>query len=109
MYSSVRRLKGHDTPSFPTNSQAYILPAELTSDDVIDIYFEYPGFPQQPTNISERWARYLNPLTDDLNSCLVNVLMQQQVFPQESHISASLILATLILNSPARTSWNSVL
>ena len=71
--------------------------------------FHYPYLPLQLINISSSWAEFLNPLIEDQNTSLINVLMQQIVGPGAEAPSAQEILAILTVNGLARTSWDSVI
>ncbi|KAL8717679.1 MAG: hypothetical protein Q9225_005104 [Loekoesia sp. 1 TL-2023] len=73
------------------------------------IAFSYPFFPDQPINISESWAQYLNPLIEGSNTSVVNTIMQQPVIPDSEGSVAPSMLASLVANGLARTSWQSVL
>ena len=77
------------------------------------------GFPLfgDPINISESWARYLNPSVQNTNTTLFNILMQQPQFdlqkgetPERAVLQvASLALVMLTTNGLARTGWGSTL
>lgn len=68
-------------------------------------------------NISESWARYLNPSVRNTNTTLFNILMQQPQFNlQQGETSeratyqiATLALAMLTTNGLARMGWGSTL
>lgn len=97
-----------NSPAQPI-SQIHVPNAEMNVDVDDHFEFHYPNFPQRLINITESWAQYLNPRTRSLNTSLLNVLMQQQVFPSQQYVSASQILATLTVDGLARTSWDSLL
>ncbi|KAL8679289.1 MAG: hypothetical protein Q9186_004433 [Xanthomendoza sp. 1 TL-2023] len=65
--------------------------------------------PQRIVNISEGWAQYLNPMVEDLNTSLLNLLLQQ---PNEKLIDIHAIadvFASLTVNGLSRTAWDSTL
>ncbi|KAL8732573.1 MAG: hypothetical protein Q9181_003904 [Wetmoreana brouardii] len=109
LWSYIQSPKDNLTETPRPISHSHVPSAEGGDVRDYDIVFSYPDFPQQPINISESWAQYLDPLIDDLNSSLVNVLMQQQIHPNQPYISASAILAMLTANGLARTTWDSIL
>lgn len=76
---------------------------------VDSLVFKYPYYPQRPVNISQSWARYLNPMIEGSNTTVVNSLMQQQIFPENPSTTARGMLASLIVNGLARTGWEGFL
>ena len=102
------KMIGHGTSSSPRLpiSQTKSPPAEGT-DSVID--YRYPTYPRQLINISQSWAKYLNPSIPNQNTSVINVLMQQEVFPEWPFVQASRALAGLLVNGLARTSFESQL
>ncbi|KAL9600698.1 MAG: hypothetical protein Q9219_003028 [cf. Caloplaca sp. 3 TL-2023] len=71
--------------------------------------FSYPYFPQQPINISESWAQYLDPVIEGANTSVINALMQQQLFSDRDVVTATNMLPGLVVNGLARIGWDSVL
>ncbi|KAL8722012.1 MAG: hypothetical protein Q9181_007583 [Wetmoreana brouardii] len=95
-------------PNVPI-SLSNIPSAEGDSDTPDWFGFHYPYFPERVINISDTWAQYLNPVVENLNTSLIHLLMQQQIYPSYQYVSASGILSMLIVNGLARTGWDSVL
>ena len=60
-------------------------------------------YPQQIINITQDWARYLNPMVAGLNTTVINVLLQEQVFSCSPRRSLELALAALIVNGLAQS------
>ncbi|KAL8787423.1 MAG: hypothetical protein Q9213_002200 [Squamulea squamosa] len=87
-------------------SNSIIPESNMNQDDWFT--FQYPTYPQQIINISESWAQYLNPALEGLDTSLINILMQQQLFPGQQYVSAAWILTMLAANGLARTSWDSL-
>ncbi|KAL9591419.1 MAG: hypothetical protein Q9179_007742 [Wetmoreana sp. 5 TL-2023] len=104
---SEARIHSNWGPKIPI-SQSQVPDAEATATSHNRIHFD-DVYPHQPINISESWAQYLNPLIDNVNSSLMNVLMQQQIHPKRPYVSASAILAMLTANGLARIGWGSIL
>ncbi|KAL8829748.1 MAG: hypothetical protein Q9170_006034, partial [Blastenia crenularia] len=71
--------------------------------------FKLPMFPQQPVNISESWAAYLNPQIPALNTTVINALMARKMARKPDTTSANIILAGLVANGLSRTGFNSQL
>ncbi|KAI4283816.1 MAG: hypothetical protein L6R38_001898 [Xanthoria sp. 2 TBL-2021] len=71
--------------------------------------------PQVPITISESWARYLDPLIENMNTTLFNLLMQQTDYTNPERFLdsgveiVSTALAMLAANGLARTGWGSTL
>lgn len=88
-------------------SQTNTPSAELYGDDWLD--YQYPDYPQHLVNITESWAKYLNPLIPSQNMSLINLLTQQETFPGYPFNSASRVLAGLVVNGLSRVSFESKL
>ena len=90
-------------------SQTNLPPAE--GEDGNDDWFEfhYPDYPRQLINITRSWANYLNPSIPSQNTSVINLLLQQEVFPMYPFVTASRSLAGLIVNGLARTTFESQL
>ncbi|KAL8834804.1 MAG: hypothetical protein Q9170_003600 [Blastenia crenularia] len=83
--------------------------AEAGSDDRDWSEYRYPSFPTQLINISGSWAQYLNPSVENLNTTLINGLMQQSSGILPKYLFASHLLGSLIVNGLSRTSWYSLI
>ncbi|KAL9599780.1 MAG: hypothetical protein Q9179_003455 [Wetmoreana sp. 5 TL-2023] len=94
-------------PNVPT-TMSKIPNAEDGSDAPDWFEFNYPHFPERVINISDTWAQYLNPVVENLNTSLIHLLMQQQIYPSQQYVSASGILSMLMVNGLARVGWGSV-
>ena len=62
-----------------------------------------PVYPKQPINITESWAKYLDPFIEDLNTTLINVLLQKQISSCAQHVTAENVLAGLVVNGLSGT------
>ena len=71
--------------------------------------YHYPDFPRQLINITQSWAEYLNPSIPSQNTSVINLLMQQEIFPRQQYVSAAMALSSLVVNGLARTSFESQL
>ncbi|KAI4139601.1 MAG: hypothetical protein L6R39_006202, partial [Caloplaca ligustica] len=77
------------------------------AESVLD--FRYPQYPQQPINVAESWANFLNPAIPSLNTTVINALMGRKVVTEDDTTSANIILAGLLANGLSRTGFNSQL
>ena len=93
----------------PPISHPQTPPAEITNDGDGSFEYKYPEYPEQLINITHGWANYLNPTILGQNTSLINLLMQQEVFPAFPFTAASHILAGLVVNGLSRTSFQSQL
>lgn len=62
----------------------------------------------QSINISRSWAQYLNPVIDELNLTVSDVLFRE-LLSRDRWIECSIIMSALVANGLGRTSWNSAL
>ncbi|KAL8670024.1 MAG: hypothetical protein Q9168_005411 [Polycauliona sp. 1 TL-2023] len=67
------------------------------------------NWPDRVVNISQSWARYLNPTVEEFNTSLLNLLLQQPADRVNNVGSYSNVLAALTTNGLARTAWDSTL
>ncbi|KAI4098045.1 MAG: hypothetical protein LQ339_006613 [Xanthoria mediterranea] len=70
--------------------------------------YQFPIF-ETPINVSESWARYLNPFVENTNTTLFNILMRlgEGISEREVLEVATAALAMLTTNGLARTGWGS--
>ena len=79
------------------------------------IFWEYNSFPQRPTNITQEWAQYLNPIVRSANRSGFDLIMQDFVpfaDPDDSlrlAARAGGVLVELIANGLARIGFESAL
>ncbi|KAL8727498.1 MAG: hypothetical protein Q9166_006022 [cf. Caloplaca sp. 2 TL-2023] len=80
-------------------------------DQSLASYFEYslPYYPQQVIDITRDWAQYLNPAIADLNTTVIDVLLQQWIFSCSPRHSAGVALASLLVNGLANSGTGSQL
>ena len=95
------------TPSIKVTN----IPASETGGSLDPTYVQYvlPFFPKKPIEISESWAKYLDPSIEGLNTTLINVLLQKLIFPCSPHTTAEAVLAGLMANGLSRTGVGSQL
>ena len=78
-------------------------------------YWNYTQFPQRPTNITQEWAQYLNPVVGSANRSVFDLIMQETVpfaDPDASYsptINGNYVLVSLIANGLARIGFESAL
>ena len=67
--------------------------------------WNYTRYPQRPTNITQEWAQYLNPLVRSANRSVFDLIMQES-FPfidsGSARVDAEHVLVQLIANGLAR-------
>lgn len=99
--SKVTNRDQHIT-SLPSIQQTNIPPSELA--DGADDYFDFhlPDYPQQPLNISKDWAKYLSPTISELNTTVINLLLQQQIYACSPRVSIETALVGLMVNGLAK-------
>ena len=79
------------------------------------LLWNYPQFPQRPTNITQEWAQYLNPIVRSANRSVFDLIMQETApfaDPDASYgpsRSANTVLVSLIANGLARIGFESSL
>ena len=79
------------------------------------VYWWYTQFPQRPTNITQHWAQYLNPLVRSANRSVFDLVMQESIpftGPLASNSPAVLtqfVLVQLIANGLARIGFGNTL
>ncbi|MCJ1261441.1 hypothetical protein MMC22_001305 [Lobaria immixta] len=71
-----------------------------------DFVFEYPSYPQRPISVASEWTEFLNPSIPNSNTSVFNVLMHEKLWPLSS---AQVVLAAMMANGLARTSFTSEL
>lgn len=75
------------------------------------VYWNYTQYPQRPTNITQDWAQYLNPLVRSANRSVFDLIMQEStpfVHPLASDsatVNANFVLLQLIANGLARNGF----
>ena len=67
------------------------------------IDYDLPIYPKQPIIITESWAKYLDPFIEDLNTTLINLLLQKQIISCAQHVTAENVLAGLVVNGLSGT------
>ena len=78
-------------------------------------YWDYTDFPQRPTNITQEWAQYLNPIVRSANRSVFDLIMQENnlsVDPQASNSAshtAEEALVWLMTNGLARIGFENTL
>ena len=90
--------------------------AENTPENTDNLfYWNYTQFPQRPTNITQEWAQYLNPVVRSANRSVFDLIMQETVpfaDPDTSYspaINANYVLVNLMANGLARIGFKSTL
>ena len=79
------------------------------------IQFYYPGYPQRFINITQEWARYLDPMVESANNSVFNLLMEERFTAQgwesiESfNVFAAETLVLMVTNGLARIGYESTL
>ena len=77
--------------------------------------WKYNQFPQRPTNITQEWAQYLNPIVRSANRSVFDLIMQETpsfADPDASYsptINTNNVLVGLIANGLARIGFESTL
>ena len=66
---------------------------------------DMPLFPQKPITVSTDWANYLNPFLPDSNTTVFSKLMNAPIGLPAPTTFATVILASLLTNGLARTSF----
>ena len=103
--SSLQQNFNHTTGSVSIQS-TNIPPAEAHGN-VID--FHLPFYPQQVINVTQEWAEYLNPKLSELNTSVINTLLQNWEFSCSPRTSAEIALSTLLVNGIAKSGVGSSL
>ena len=102
--SKVTHRDNHTTQTQPmklTNIPVY----ETAQTETNGEYFDYhlPNYPQQPINITRDWAEYLNPTIASLNTTVMSVLLQQQLFSCTPRVSVEQALVSMVVNGLSKT------
>ena len=94
--------KDQHTTSMPSIQQTNIPPSEMNSDG--DDYFDFylPDYPRQPLNISKDWAKYLSPKMSGVNTTVINLLLQQQLYACSPRVTIETALVGLMVNGLAK-------
>ena len=78
-------------------------------------YWKHTQFPQRPTNITQEWAQYLNPIVRSANRSVFDLIMQETApLPEQESsylaiINANYVLVSLMANGLARIGFESTL
>ena len=97
----------------PNNVNSTVMPLTEDANDVIS--YDLPAYPQRPTNLTEDWARFLNPPVPNTNSNVFDLIIRDRIVvtgPKRATAftaSAGRALALLISNGMARVGFNSTL
>ena len=67
----------------------------------VNVDYDLPVYPKQPVVITESWAKYLDPAIENLNTTLIDVLLQNRAF--SPRLTAEQALSGLIVNGLSRT------
>ena len=95
------------------NVNSTVTPATEDDNNILSYYF--PTYPQRPTNLTEDWARHLNPPVPNTNSNVFDLIIRDRVVvtgPEGTvafAASAGRALALMISNGMARVGFNSTL
>ena len=79
------------------------------------VFWDYAQFPQRPTNLTQEWAQYLNPVVRSANRSVFDLIMQETdpfADPDASYSpakSANCVLVSLIANGLARIGFERTL
>ena len=97
----------------PTIGEAFATTPE-NFDNIV--YWNHTQYPQRPTNITQEWAQYLNPIVRSANRSVFDLVMQEinsfeepDVFPTNAAVSANEVLVWLMTNGLARIGFESTL
>ena len=88
-------------------------PTTENANSVVD--FNYPGYPEQLINITDEWARYLDPMVESANRSVFDLLMQEHYVVQGSlsiealNVFAAQTLVLMVTNGLARIGYESTL
>lgn len=79
-------------------------------------FWYYSQYPQRPTNITQEWAQYLNPIVRSANRSVFDLVMQEtippgdpQKIPTSATVSAVEVLVGLMANGLARIGFETTL
>ena len=77
-------------------------------DGELEVGFD-TRYPQEIVNITRDWAKFLNPTIAGRNTTVIDVLLQEQVYPCDLSPSAEIALISLVVNGLARSASSSQL
>lgn len=98
-------------PSVPGSSAVIEGPISPTTEDTNDLVnWNYGQYPQRQINVTQDWARYLNPMVESANRSVFDLIMQESIVLQGSlSDSATNTLVSLMANGLARIGFESTL
>ena len=91
----------HKPPSIKLTNTPPSQQQHLLQSTYVD--YNLPSYPKQPIMITESWAKYLSPSIEELNTTIINVLLQKQIVSCAQHITAQYVLAGLVVNGLSGT------
>ena len=108
------RYTGSFSPPSPDTPPSPDAPTPETADSVV--HFNYPGYPEQLINITDEWARYLDPMVESANRSVFDLIMQKHYVVQQSSLNIGAIntfaaqtLVLMVTNGLARIGYESTL
>ncbi|KAL8655301.1 MAG: hypothetical protein Q9210_000969 [Variospora velana] len=105
--STFQEAQGLRVPTVPI-SRGFV-PEVQSAVDLLGSAFQHPDVPQRLINISASWAQYLDPLVQDHNTSVFDLLVRESMIQGHSPTVIPTIMAMLFANGLARTGWGRTL